>query len=85
MATDADLLMKQAGYTAEYWLHRAKNFVEETFKDLPPTQRTTLIAAYVQAAALDEGAMSIRDVAKSIDEVASTAAWIAQSLGENQP
>lgn len=62
MTASAETLMKQAGWTAEYWLRSAKDFVEEEFKGLPPAQRTTLIAAYVQAAALDELAMNVRSI-----------------------
>lgn len=66
---DADRMMRQAGMTAELWMTKAKTFVEECFDDYPPTARAALIAAYVNAAAGDEIAIGLVNVAETLVDI----------------
>lgn len=42
---------KQAGVTAQEWMSAADCYIEVAFPDYPPEAKTTLIAAFVAAAA----------------------------------
>lgn len=66
---EANLLMKQAGMTANTWMLEAKTFVEEWFPEYPPAARATLIAAYVNAAAGDEIAMYLRTLTEALGDI----------------
>lgn len=66
---EANLLMKQAGMTANSWMMEAKTFVEDWFSEYPPAARATLIAAYVNAAAGDEIAMYLRNLTEAVGDI----------------
>ena len=66
---EANLLMQQAGMTANTWMIEAKRFVEDWFEDYPPSARATLIAAYVNAAAGDEIAMYLRNLTEAVGDI----------------
>lgn len=68
---DALDVMKQAGMTAHDWMMEAHRFVDERFAEYPPEARATLIAAYVNAAAGDEIAMSLRGLAEAAEPLSS--------------
>ena len=78
---DAEIVMKQAGMTAHDWMLEAREYVEDNFKSYPPEARATLIAAYVQAAAGDEIAMSLRGLTEAAEPLSDA----LESLRSDHP
>lgn len=69
---DADRMMRQAAMTANDWGIKAKRFVDEWFDDYPPSARATIIAAYMNAAAGDEIAIGLVNVAETLVDINTT-------------
>jgi len=59
---DAETLMKQAGMTAETWLHQAQKAVEGM--EMSDEGKAQIIAAFIRAAAQDQHTMTIRTLAE---------------------
>lgn len=82
---DAQTVMKQAGMTAHDWMSEARNYVERNFAEYPPEARATLIAAYVQTAAGDEIAMSLRGLAEAAEPLAQSISGLYEALRSDHP
>jgi hypothetical protein len=65
---DAETLMRQAGHTAQYWLGRAINDIDELLGKGYAEKNPALINAYMQSAGLDQCAMYLRNIGDTIDE-----------------
>lgn len=82
---DADDLMRQASMTANTWMLDAKRAVDEVFGNVPLEVRATLIAAYVNAAAGDELAMSLFGIPEAIETVKEGIARLEEPLRKDHP
>ena len=56
----AETLMRQAGYTAEEWMHQGIKAIDGVFGEGYAKKNPALLGHFMQAAGLDEVAMHIR-------------------------
>ena len=66
---NAETLMKQAGYTAEEWMHQGIKAIDGVFGEGYAKKNPALLGHFMQAAGLDEVAMHIRMLSESNLEV----------------
>ena len=61
-------LMDQSAMTADTWMRRAKEDVDNRFEGYPAEAKAVIIAGYMQAAGLDEIAMHQRALVEQLEQ-----------------
>ncbi|WP_404655796.1 hypothetical protein [Raoultella ornithinolytica] len=61
---NADVLAKQAGMTAAQWMRTAVEEIDKEFGDGYASKHPELVSGFIQAAALDQAGMYLRELAE---------------------
>lgn len=71
MLAKAEIFMEQAGDTAEYWLRKAVDSIDEIFGDGYAKKNPELVSGFMIAASNDQTAMYIRNLVIELNNIRS--------------
>lgn len=80
----AERLMEQAGDTASSWMYKAVREIDERFGEGFAKKHPELIAGFMQTAGIDEVAMHLRGVVKSLQRIESDLEVLGERLANRE-